>query len=398
MAAGRFFYVATLGALSALTAIAIDISLPGQPQIASALGAHPEAGAVLVSGYFFGFAIGQLIWGPLSDRFGRLAPLYVGMSGFLAASLVCALATSFELLTWARVVQGAFGGAGPVIARALARDEGGGARTTALLSTMSIAVGAGPLLAPPLGSALIAVFGWRSPFWFLVAFSLLLLLGMALFLSTAGRAEGEARPRASLRAALPLLLRSEVLVPTIIASAIYFGYGAFLAISAAAIFDRYHLGATPFGLLFSIAAAAFVLGSMAARQLTRLSRDFMISAGCVIAAAAGVGLIAQPPAGAPLAVFWALVTTYVLAFGIIAPLTTAKALEPAGEAAGAISSLIGTITMLAGAFGSDLAGRKLFADPTEALSMLMALSALSCLAVQLIAILVAAAHRRSAPA
>ncbi|MDB5697593.1 MAG: Bcr/CflA family efflux transporter, partial [Alphaproteobacteria bacterium] len=224
----------------------------------------------------------------------------------------------------------------------------------------------------------------------------LLLVSMALFL-TPVRGTGAARSRVSLRGALPLLVRSDVLVPTIIGSAIYFGYGAFLAISAAAMLDRYGVTAFAFGISFSIAAAAFILGSMLARQLTRLGRDRLISLGCVIAAAAGVGLIAQAQDGVPLVIFWLLVTGYVLAFGIIAPLTTAKALEPAGEAAGAISSLIGTITMLAGALGSDLAGRKLFADPTEALSMLMALSALLCLAVQVAAMLVFA-RRKSAPA
>lgn len=386
----RLGTVLTLGALTAVPATAIDISLPAQPDIARALGEPAAAGASLVSAYFLGFGLGQIIWGPLSDRFGRLRPLYLAMCGFLAMSIVCAVAQSFAVLIGARIAQGVLGGAAPVIARAIARDKGGGPETASLLATMAIILGAAPLIAPPVGSALLALFDWRATFWFLVLFSVCLLGGMLLFLSETNPPHQRTDRSVAdyLRSALPVLAKADFITGTAIASAIYLGYGAFLAVSAAVTQDHYGISLAAFGPIFSIAAAAFVVGSIIARQLTpRLGRESLILMASIVATIAGLGLMVRP-GGLGLPAFWMLISAYVLAFGVLNPLVMAKALEPAGAAAGAASSVIGTVMVLAGAAGSEMAASRMFPSHYEALCFLLAASGITCVAVQTAILLV----------
>jgi DHA1 family bicyclomycin/chloramphenicol resistance-like MFS transporter len=385
----RIGFVFTLGALAAVSATAIDICIPAQPEIARHFGASPEAGAALVTGYLLGYGPGQLFWGPISDRFGRLGPLYVSVFGFLAASVACALAGSLELLIGMRFLQGLMGGAAPVIARAIARDQGGGPETAALISTMTVIVGGAPLVAPALGSGLLTLAGWRWVFGFLVLFGLLLLTSIFFFL-------GQRKRRASrqavsvaayARSALPLFRAPEFLLGIGISSAIFGGYAAFLAIGAAVAQSRYGVTPEAFGPIFSIAAVAFIFGSMTARQtLRRFHRRWLLLAGALVALAAGSGLGAMSQAAPPIAALWLLLCLYIFSFGLLVPTSTAMALEPAGANAGLASSIIGTTQILAGAFSSDLAASGFLGESYVALCLIMAASAILAFALALLGV------------
>ena len=178
----RIGFVLTLGAIAAISATAIDICLPAQPEIGRMLGNSPEAGAALVTGYLLGYGPGQLFWGPLSDRFGRMGLLYLAVFGFVATSIACALAPTLDFLVFMRVLQGLTGGGAPVIARAIARDQGGGAETAALLSTMAVIIGGAPLVAPVIGSGMLIFADWRWIFAFLALFGVAITICMSLFL------------------------------------------------------------------------------------------------------------------------------------------------------------------------------------------------------------------------
>ena len=145
-------FVVTLAGLAAVTATAVDIFLPAQPIIGSAFGLPSSAGGALISAYFLGYGLGMMLWGPLVDRYGRLPPLYVSLITFVALAVLCATTDSFKILIIARGLQGVAGGGGPVIARAIARDMGGGVRTVRLLTTMTAIFSAAPLLSPIVGS------------------------------------------------------------------------------------------------------------------------------------------------------------------------------------------------------------------------------------------------------
>ncbi len=365
-------FVLTLGALAAVTATAVDICIPAQPEIARELGQDPKAGAQLVSFFLLGYGPGQLFWGPLSDRYGRLPLLSLSLVGFLIASLVCATTSSMELLIWARFVQGLLGGGAPVIARAIARDQGGGPQTAALISTMTIVLGAAPLVAPSIGSGLLTLTDWRGIFWFLVLFALMLLVLVFLFLR--GQSKTAARPALIpyLVSALLIFRARDFLLGTAISSAVFLGYAAFLSVGAVVAQERYDVSPAAFGPIFAIAALAFILGSVGARQaIKRVSLDRVILVGAVLGALAGLGLFINANEELSLVSLWALLSGYVLGFGMLLPVAVSKALEPAGPAAGAASSMMGVIQVLSGALGAELAASDLFTSTYEALCLLM---------------------------
>ncbi len=365
-------FVLTLGALSAVTATAVDICIPAQPEIARELGQDPTAGAALVSFFLLGYGPGQLFWGPLSDRYGRLPLMTLSLVGFLIASLVCATTSSMGMLIWARFVQGLLGGGAPVIARAIARDQGGGPQTAALISTMTIVLGAAPLVAPSIGSGLLTLADWRAIFWFLCLFAAVLLVLMFLFLRGQSRPEQRPDLASYLVGALLVLRTRDFLLGTAMSSAVFLGYAAFLSVGAVVAQVRYGVSPAAFGPIFAIAALAFILGSVAARQaIRRIALDKVILVAAVLGSLAGVGLLVNAGNGLGLVSLWALISGYVLGFGMLLPLTVAKALEPAGPAAGAASSMMGVIQVLCGALGAELAASSLFDSAYQALCILM---------------------------
>jgi DHA1 family bicyclomycin/chloramphenicol resistance-like MFS transporter len=386
---GSIGFVFTLGALAAVSATAIDICIPALPEIARAFGASPEAGAALVTGYLLGYGPGQLFWGPLSDRFGRIGPLYVSVLGFLAASIACALAGSFELLVAMRFLQGLTGGGAPAIARAVARDQGGGPDTAALISTMTVIVGGAPLVAPAVGSGLLTLADWRWVFGFLVAFGLMLLACIFLFLGRRKRRAIRAAVSVSayVRSVLPLFRAPEFLLGIGVSSSLFCGYAAFLAVGAAVAQSRYGVTAEAFGPVFSIAALAFIFGSMTARQsVRRFQRRWLMLAGAVVALLAGSGLGAISQAHPPMAALWLLLCLYIFSFGLLVPMSTAMALEPAGASAGLASSIIGTVQILAGALSSKLAAAGFFGKTYIALCLIMGVSAVLAFAFALLSL------------
>ncbi len=366
-------FVLTLGTLSATSAVAIDICLPAQPEIARALGEAPSAGAALVSAYLWGFAASHFIWGPAADRFGRIWPLRIALVGFLVAAVICALAPDMTTLLWARVLSGLFGGGASIIARAIARDQGGGPVSAQLLAFMAIMLGVAPLLAPPIGSGLFALFGWRSTFWFLVFFGLLAIAGTAVFLSRNPATAQIAPSGEFLRRLVPILGKPDFLLGVFLASVTGIGFPALLAVGAEVAEEHYGIGGELFGLLFMIPAAAFILGSVAAqRTVRRLHRDTLIFIGVTLGAVAGIALIFGHSSPMPLWALWALVSLYSFGYGILFPATMSKALEPAGAAAGSASSLLGLATCTAAAVGAQLAASHIFSSSYVALCLLIA--------------------------
>lgn len=156
--------IALLGALAAFGPLAIDLYLPALPAIAHGLGASIEAVQSSVTVFLAGFSLGMLLYGPLSDRYGRRPVLLADMALFTVASLACWLANSVELLIAARFAQAMGGGAASVLARAVARDVFAPKEAIRQLSRMAMVTSVAPLLAPMLGSAVLAWGGWRSPF------------------------------------------------------------------------------------------------------------------------------------------------------------------------------------------------------------------------------------------
>ena len=177
-----FYILLILGALSAFGPLAIDMYLPAFPAIGEALNADAEQVQWSLSVYFLGLASGQLVYGPLADRFGRRLPLLFGVALFCVASFACAMAPTLEWLLAARFAQALGGCAGMVVTRAVVRDLCAPIDAAKAFSQLMLIMGVAPILAPLAGGAMLKVAGWPSIFWFLTLFSALFALAVYFFL------------------------------------------------------------------------------------------------------------------------------------------------------------------------------------------------------------------------
>jgi DHA1 family bicyclomycin/chloramphenicol resistance-like MFS transporter len=336
-----------LGLLSAIGPFAIDMYLPALPSIGQDLGAENKVVQLSLLAFFISFALSQLVYGPLSDMWGRKAPLYLGIGLFAAASIGCALATDIETLIAFRFLQGIGGAAGMVIPRAIVRDMHTGVQAARLMSLLMLVFSISPILAPLTGSAVIEFYGWRGVFW---AVTIASFIGLVL-LATQLR---ETRPRAhradsslgSAMAAYGVLLRDRnFLTLAFIGGLGISSFLVYLANSPFVLIDHYGLTPTQYSLAFSINAVSFFGVSQATGWfgerfgLVRVMRVAVIAFALTMATMAIVMSLGfnQLPV---LAVF--LFLGYGC-LGLVIPTTAVLALEEHGEIAGTASSLMGTL-------------------------------------------------------
>ncbi len=377
---GGLPFLLTLGGVTGLTAVTIDILLPALGPVALAGGADAADGALLVSVYFVAYALGQLFWGPLSDRIGRRPAVVAGLLLFAAVSVLCALAPDFRWLLVARFVQG-FAGAVPVVARAVVRDVASGTESARLMSTLASIVAVAPLLAPALGSGLLVLFDWRAVFVFLALLALVYLVAFLRFVpETAPREQG--RSKIPLRAQAAFLFASRDFVGGVLVSAAVFaGYAAVLSLGSVVAADAYGIAPEAFGPVFAIAAAFVIAGTFITRQwVRRIGLRGVGSIAMAVIAAAGVfhGVLYFAEPGFTL--LWSAVALFMLGFGVVMPSATSFALEPAAGMTGFASSLLGTVQMLCGALAGWLVSLG-YDGSHRVLSLAMALCALLALAV-----------------
>ncbi len=178
----RFVYVVVLGALVALGPFTIDLYLPAFPRVASEFGVPDSDIQLTLTATSIGFGLGQLLVGPLSDRVGRRVPLLLATTLHVIASIAVALAPSVPVLIALRLVQGVGAAGGGVVAMAVVRDLFGGQPLVMMLSRLALVSGVAPVLAPVIGSQLLAVLDWRGVFWCLAGFGALVLLAAALLI------------------------------------------------------------------------------------------------------------------------------------------------------------------------------------------------------------------------
>ena len=262
-----------LGLLSAIGPFAIDMYLPALPEIGASLGADVGAVQWSLTAFFVAIGVGQLFYGPVSDMVGRKAPLYVGLTLFTLASAGCALASDIHTLVALRFVQGLGAAAGMAIPRAVVRDLHTGTEAARLMSLLMLVFSISPLLAPLVGSGVIAAAGWRAVFWVVavaaVAGLVLVFHGLQETRAAADRRES------SLASALSgywLLLRDRHYLGLVfIGGCSIAGFFVYLASSPFVLINHYGLTPVQYSLAFSVNAAAF----FAAAQFTAyLGRRF----------------------------------------------------------------------------------------------------------------------------
>src|SRR5690606_11069361 len=347
-------------ALTSLGPLSTDFYLPALPAIARALDTDSAGVQLTLSIYLLGFGAGQLLVGPLSDRFGRRPVMLWGMLVFVLSSVVCALADSIATLVAARLLQ-AFGAcAGPVLGRAVVRDIYGPSESARMLSHVSTATALAPLLAPLFGGWLTALWGWRATFVALTLYALVLMLAVWRLLQETNR---HPDPHAMRPARMWENYRT-LLADPVYRSALLIGCGAFAAlfafISGSPFVFIEHFGMSPqqMGLAFGLNVTGFMLGStLSARLSRRIGPSRLIRQGVWLGAVCGIALAVLALVGpqhvaAVMVPMWGVTA----AIGLILPNATALGLAGYAKMAGAAASLMGFVQMGLGAGAGMLVG------------------------------------------
>ena len=365
MKIGRFLQLAiVLGLITAVGPFAIDMYLPALPSIGGALHATPAAVQMSLMVFFITLGVCQLVYGPLSDIFGRKMPIYVGLAIFTIGSVGCAFAPNVNVLIGFRVLQALGACAGMVVPRAIVRDLYTGDDATRLMSLLMLVVSISPLLAPLTGSFNIAGFGWRGVFWALtVAGAIAFLLAATQLQETREiRHRAESSWASALAAYRKLVTDPAFLGLTFVAA---FGVSSFFIYLASASFvitNHYGLTPTMFSLCFALNATAFFgFSQLTARitpkyGLTRVIR-VAVSGFAIAMSIVAVLFVAGADSLALMMIF--LFVGYGF-LGLVLPTTAVLSLENHGAIAGTASALMGALHFVVGAAVMAVSG--VFAD------------------------------------
>jgi DHA1 family bicyclomycin/chloramphenicol resistance-like MFS transporter len=348
-------YVALLVALGSFGSLTMSIYTPVMPSVGADLGAGSDSVKLTLTTYMLGFAIGQLFYGPLSDRYGRRPVLLVGVSFFIATTFACSLAPSIGSLIGLRVLQGLGAASGAVLSRALTRDAYSAHEMPVVMSWISLGMNISPSIGPTLGGFLGEWLSWRATFWFVGGFGLVLLLVSSLGLAETNRHRSAQVDLASLLRGSGEMLRDRHFLGYVLtlgfAMAINFGM---LAGAPFILQDRLGFSPQEFGLISLLSIGGFtagtftnnrLVGRVAATAIMSVAGWFHVFALVVMGTLSLSGVVA----------WWAIIGPHmVLSFGsgMIMPNSNAGALGLFPRLAGTAASWVGLAQMGMGALGT----------------------------------------------
>ncbi|WP_254392188.1 Bcr/CflA family multidrug efflux MFS transporter [Streptomyces buecherae] len=352
-----------LGGLTALPPLSMDMYLPALPEVTDALHSPAATVQLTLTACLAGMALGQLVVGPMSDRWGRRRPLLIGMVIYVIATAICAFAPNAELLIAFRLLQGLAGAAGIVIARAVVRDLYDGVEMARFFSTLMLISGVAPIIAPVIGGQVLRLTDWRG------VFVVLTVIGVLLTVVVWRRLDETLPPERRHTGGLPETMRT---MRGLLADRVFTGYtlagsfafaALFAYVSGSAFVIQEIYGASPqtFSLLFGLNSIGLVaVGQLNGKVLVgRVSLDKALSVGIAVIMVASVALLLMAcgvfgevglvPMATGLFVLMS-------AMGLVMPNTNAQALMRTPHAAGSASALLGTTSFLVGAIASPLVG------------------------------------------
>jgi DHA1 family bicyclomycin/chloramphenicol resistance-like MFS transporter len=355
-----------LALLTALGPLSTDMYLPSLPAISRDFGATTAQTQLTLSTFLLGFAVGQFVYGPVSDKIGRRPVLLFGLVLFTVATLACAAATSIETLIAARFVQ-ALGASGPIVlGRAIVRDLYEGPRAGRELSRMGTIMGVVPAIAPVVGGLLHEAFGWRSTFVASILFSLALATVVAARLPETVRSRSAAPLSflTVLRGFKVLLKNPAYRIYVALSALAYGGLFAFISGSSFVLQGIYGLAELPYAFSFAFMVLGFISGTVVAQRVVgRVGLDGTIRLGVIALALGGgtmltlvwLGLATSLSVTGPMAI-------YALGVGLTMPQAMASAMMPFPDRAGAASSFLGICQMTFAALVGIALGRSLGAS------------------------------------
>jgi len=378
--------ILVLGLLVALQPFTFDLYLPALPALGRSLHTSDSAVQLTLTGTLVGAAIGQLLVGALSDRFGRRRPLLGGIAVHIVASLACATAGDVAVLGGMRVLQGLGAAAAAVTAMAVVRDLYSGSAAAAMISRLILVVGVSPILAPSVGAGLLRTTDWRGIFFTLAGIGLVLaLLSGGLLRETLPPARRHASGSGRAVAAYRTLARDRAYLGLVAIAALSMGViFAYVSGSTFVLQDEYGLSQQQFGIVFAINAVA----SIGAPQLNVVLLRW-VDPHRVLQAALGTGAALTLVLAVIGATGWGGLPALLVALfftlgccGLTGPNAAALALTRHGESAGTAASVLGTVQSLSGAVMAPLVG--VFGNDARAMTGLIAVLIITALAVLLV--------------
>ena len=378
----NFFLILILGALNTITPFSIDMYLPAFPRIAADLHTSISNVALSVSTYFLGFALGQILYGPLLDRFGRKPPLYAGLILYLIATIGCFTAGTIEMLWVVRFIQALGGCVASVAAMAMVRDFFPVEKSAVVISFLVLILGASPLLAPTAGSFIVGWWGWHFVFIILAAITFIILVLVFFFLPE-GHAPDKTislKPAPIIKGFKEVLTEPRFYVFALAGTFSFSGLFVYVAHSPAIFMDHFHLNEKLYGGVFALLAVGFIGGSQLNHILTRhfSNRQILKSVLMVQVILAILFLVGSMNSWYGLAAVIVFLFLLLSCCGITYPNAAALCMAPFSKNAGTASALLGFIQIGVGGLISATVSLLPF-DSVTAMAVVMASTTLIAL-------------------
>ena len=383
----RIAIIVTLGLLTGLGPFTIDLYLPAFPSLKGDLGITDAQVQVTLSATTLGFAIGQLVIGPWSDRIGRRVPLMVASSLHVAASVLVAVAPNVEFLTAMRALQGIGAAGGAVVAMAMARDLFDGRALVKTLARLSLISGLAPILAPILGSWMVTVMSWRGIFWGLALYgAVIIALVLRFTVETRPPAERTRGGIGPLLASYRTVVSDRIFLGALLVASFGFaGLFSYVSTSSVLLQEVYGLSAQGFGAVFATCSVGIFVGiQTGARLALRVGSHWMIACGNALMILAAADILAVRILDGPLLALVPCMFAYTLGFGFCAPNNNVLALQRHRTASGVAASLMGSSSMLAGSLVGPIIGSFEMTDATPMGAAMLICAALAGAALWLV--------------
>ncbi len=346
--------IVILGSLTALAPFSIDMYLPGFPAIANDLHTTASKVSLSLSGFFIGISVGQLLYGPLLDKFGRKKPLYAGLLIYIVASVGCSFASDIDSLIGLRFVEAIGGCSASVAAMAMVRDLFPVKDSAKVYSLLMLVVGASPMVAPTIGGYITAGIGWEAVFLVLAGMGLAMLIAGALWLPDSYQPDPDIqlKPLPILKNFISVLRNPQFTTYALTASVSLSGLFAYVASSPMVFMEVFHTGQKSYGWIFAFLSIGLIGSSQFnAMLLRKYSSENIIRtmlAGQLIFSS--ILLIVSISGFLNLPLIILLLFLILSCVGILHPNAAALSLAPFSKNAGSASAVMGAIQMGAGAF------------------------------------------------
>lgn len=349
-------YILVLGSLTALGPFSIDMYLPGFEDIAKSLGTNVASVALSLSSYFIGISLGQLLYGPLLDRYGRKKPLYAGLAVYIVATIVCMQARDINTLIILRFVQAVGSCAAQVAAMAMVRDLFNPKESAKVFSLLLLVLGTSPMIAPTAGSYIVVNFGWRTIFLVLLLLSVLITIMTIFFLPESYSADKSfsLKPRPIIINFFSVLRDPQFIVFALVQSLAFAGLFAYVSGAPIVFMNIFHVDKKTFGWIFAFISIAFIglsqFNSLFLRRYTSEQIIWVALTGQLIVAAL---FLAGNIAGwyhLPQTIFF--IFLFLGCLGFTNPNAAALSLAPFTRNAGSASALLGALQMGIGALAA----------------------------------------------